>query len=314
MPPAPALAALAATVAVVVVGTVAPAIAAAPVRTTDTIPVGERQALDAAGAFTTDPVRFLLVGDSLAVTAGLGLERGSVAHFGVQVLNKGVLGCDLDDVDGVSSGQVDIPVSSCRHWQTLWAGEVARYRPEVVGLLAGRFEITDHLVGGTVVSIDQPAWNQHLEDEMDQVVGVLSARGAKVVLFTMPYIDPPQEAPDGSVYPENRNSRVDEYNQILERVAARHPGEVTVVDLNRILDPAGHFQSVVDGVTVRWADGIHVTRAGGQWSEPVGAARRSPSSASTPGPPGRTLTPGPQAAAASSPSRSSARRDSSRTS
>ncbi|OYV93712.1 MAG: hypothetical protein B7Z68_08400 [Acidobacteria bacterium 21-70-11] len=99
----------------------------------------------------------------------------------------------------------------------------------VVGLLAGRFEITDHLVGGKLVSIDQPAWNHHLEDEMNQVVGVLSAGGAKVVLFTMPYIDPPQEAPDGSVYPENRNSRVDEYNRILERVAARHPGEVTVV-------------------------------------------------------------------------------------
>jgi len=264
----PALAAMVATVAVVVAGTVAPATAAAPVRTADTIPVGERQALDAASAFTTDPVRFLLLGDSMAVTAGLGLARNSVADFGVQVLNKGVLGCDLDDVDGVSSGRVDIPVSSCRHWQTLWAGEIARYHPEVVGLLAGRFEITDHLVGGTVVSIDQPAWNQHLEDEVNQVVGVLSAKGAKVVLFTMPYIDPPQEAPDGSVYPENRNSRVDEYNRILDRVAARHPGEVTVVDLNRILDPAGHFQSVVDGVTVRWADGIHVTRAGGQWIEP----------------------------------------------
>ena len=264
---APALAALGATVAVVVVGTVAPAVAAAPVRTTGAIPLGERQALESAGAFTTDPVRFLLVGDSLAVTAGLGLVRGSVRDFGVRVLNKGVLGCDLDDVAGVTAGQVDAPVSPCRHWRTLWAGEVARYHPEVVGLLAGRFEITDHLVGGKLVSIDQPAWNRHLEDEMDQVVGVLSAGGAKVVLFTMPYIDPPTEAPDGSVYPENRNSRVDEYNRILERVAARHPGEVTVVDLNRILDPAGRFQSVVDGVTVRWADGIHITRAGGQWVE-----------------------------------------------
>ena len=40
-----------------------------------------------------------------------------------------------------------------------------------------------------------------------------------------------------------------------------------MIDLNRILDPDGHFQSEVDGVTVRWADGIHVTRAGGQWLE-----------------------------------------------
>ena len=264
----PALAALAATVVVVVAGTVVPAVAGVPVRTADRIPAGERQALDAADAFSSDPIRFLLVGDSLAVTTGLGLVRGSVDGFGVRVVNRGVLGCDLDDLDAVSSGQRDIPVSDCRHWRTLWAAEVAHYHPEVVGLLAGRWDITDHLLGGRVVSIDQPAWNRHLVEEMDQVVAVLSAGGAKVVLLTMPYIAPPQEAPDGSVYPENRNSRVDEYNRILEQVAARHPGEVTVVDLNRILDPAGHFQTVVDGVTVRWADGIHVTKAGGQWIEP----------------------------------------------
>jgi len=83
----------------------------------------------------------------------------------------------------------------------------------------------------------------------------------------MPYISPPQEAPDGSIYPENRNSRVDEYNQILRRLAARHPGSVAVEDLNAVLDPGGHFQTVVDGVTVRWADGIHVSKAGGQWAE-----------------------------------------------
>jgi peptidoglycan/LPS O-acetylase OafA/YrhL len=264
----PALAAVAATVVVVVAGTVAPATAAAPATGTGTVPVGERQALDAAHAFSSDPVRFLLVGDSLAVTTGLGLVRGSVDHFGVRVINKGVLGCDLDDLDAVSSGQRDIPVSDCRHWQALWGAEVERYRPEVAGLLAGRFMITDHFVDGRVVTIDQPAWNHHLELEMDQVVAVLSARGAKVVLFTMPYLDPPAEAPDGSVYPENRTSRVDEYNAILRRVAASHPGVVTVIDLNRLLDPQGHFATVVDGVPVRWADGIHVTRAGGQWLEP----------------------------------------------
>ena len=264
----PAVAAMAVTVAVVIAATVAPAVAADPVPSVDSIPLGEQQALEATDAFTSNPVRFLLVGDSLAVTAGLGLVRGSVTHFGVQVDNKGVLGCDLDDLDAISSGQEDIPVSACRHWRKLWGGEVDRYHPEVVGLLAGRWDITDHLLGNTVVSIDQPAWNRHLQGEMNQVVAVLSSRGAKVVLFTMPYIDPPQEAPNGSLFPENRNSRVDEYNRILYRVAALHPGEVTVIGLNKLLDPSGHFQMVVDGVTVRWADGIHITRAGGQWIEP----------------------------------------------
>jgi peptidoglycan/LPS O-acetylase OafA/YrhL len=267
----PALVAMTVTVVVVVAGTTSVASAGVstttPVRSTVSIPVGEHQALESAGAFTSDPVRFLLVGDSLAVTAGLGLVRGSVVHFGVRVINKGVLGCDLDNLDAVSSGQRDIPVSACRNWPTLWTRQVEQFHPEVVGFLAGRWDITDHLLHGQVVTIDQPAWNQHLTEEMEKVVGVLSLRGARVVLITMPYLAPPQEAPDGSIYPENRNSRVDEYNQILRRVAARHPGSVTVVDLNAVLDPQGHFQTVVDGVTVRWTDGIHVSKAGGQWAE-----------------------------------------------
>ena len=40
---------------------------------------------------------------------------------------------------------------------------------------------------------------------------------------------------------------------------------MTVIDLNRILDPHGSFQIVVDGVPVRWADGIHISEPGGEW-------------------------------------------------
>src|SRR6202044_4047025 len=73
---APATVALVGTVVVVVAATVVPATAAVSVRTTHTIPVGERQALDAADAFGADPVRFLLLGDSMAVTTGIGLKLG----------------------------------------------------------------------------------------------------------------------------------------------------------------------------------------------------------------------------------------------
>jgi hypothetical protein len=84
----------------------------------------------------------------------------------------------------------------------------------------------------------------------------------------MPYVDPPVEAANGSVYPENEPARTDAWNRIVGEVAARHPGVVTVVDLNRMLDPDGHFASVVDGVPVRWADGIHISKVGGEWLQP----------------------------------------------
>ena len=57
----------------------------------------------------------------------------------------------------------------------------------------------------------------HLAEEIDQAVSIFSDHGAKVVLFTMPYIDPPQTA-TGTIYPENSPARVAEFNQILSGV------------------------------------------------------------------------------------------------
>ena len=141
-------------------------------------------------------------------------------------------------------------------------------------MLAGRWAITDHVIGGspsgsggTRVSIDQPAWRRHLTEQLNQVVDVLSAQGAKVVLFTMPYIEPTNEAPDGSTWPENSPARVDAYNALVRQVAGARPDTVTVIDLNHILGPEGHYTRTVDGVTVRWADGIHISKEGGRWLE-----------------------------------------------
>ena len=84
----------------------------------------------------------------------------------------------------------------------------------------------------------------------------------------MPDIDAADEAPGSAAYPENDQSRVDEWNALLAGVARRRPSVVTLVDLNRKLDPRGRFQLSVDGITVRWADGVHISEAGGEWLQP----------------------------------------------
>ena len=73
---------------------------------------------------------------------------------------------------------------------------------------------------------------------------------------------------DGTPFPEDQPDRVRQFNRIMARVAAAQPGAVTLVDLNRLICPAGIFQSVVDGLTVRWPDGIHISPAGGKWIQP----------------------------------------------
>jgi hypothetical protein len=260
------------TAGLVLVATVAPANSSAAVPIVATrIPYGEgHPGALAAGPLGTAaaPVNFLLVGDSLALTMGLGLSQQSASQYGVSVWDEGALGCDLDDVDILQSGVITPATPGCPDWRTTWPQEVSFLRPEVVGLLIGRWEVTDHFYDGQWVHVGEPAWDAHLVAELNQAVDIFSARGARVVFFTMPYVDPSQESADGQPFVENLPARADAFNQLLRQVAKQRSGTVTVIDLNKILDPNGSFEDTIDGVTVRDSDGIHISIPGGEWLQP----------------------------------------------
>ena len=263
-----------ATAAIVVLATIAPAVAAIP----PTLSKGsaglrptEHEQLEAAHAFTTDPIRFLMFGDSVALTASNGLRIGDEGRYGVRLINNGVLGCDLDLGPSILGGVTypAAPTQNCGPWPMLFARQVAKYDPEVVGLLIGRFEVDDHIRNGQVVHVGQPAWDAHLVSQLNQAIRIFTARGAHVVIFTFPYIDPPVEQPNGDPWPENLPSRVDVWNQLIREAVAENPKTTTLIDLNRILDPDGHYTYEVDGIAVRYPnDGIHISVAGGLWLQP----------------------------------------------
>ncbi len=229
----------------------------------------EHQALTEAGAFDGNPIRFAIFGDSVALTLGVGLNVGSVSRYGILVQDGSSLGCDLDDTEVNLSGVVGPATPGCIGWRTSWPRLMARYHPDVTGLLVGRWDVSDHLYQGHWVHVGDPVWDRHLTAELEQAVDILSAGGAKVMLFTMPYVDPPQESANGSTFSENDPARMRAFNQILTNVANSRKGVATLVDLNALLDPGGHYQLVVDGVTVRSTDGIHLTKAAGEWLQPV---------------------------------------------
>jgi len=260
-----------ATAAVVVAATVPVAFAGVPAaipKGSTGLSMSQRQALVTANAFTTDPVRFILFGDSVAYTASVGLQKNVTRRYGIKLYNGGVLGCDLDSTPMLLNGAVNTE-DNCGSWQKGWSKDIAEIHPEVDGLLIGRYELADHFYHGHWMHVGQPVWDRQLKLELDEAVTVLSAGGAHVALFTFPYIDPATEELNGSLYPENQPSRVDEWNRLLGQVAASHPQTVTLIDLNRILDPDGHYTTSVDGLTVRRPDdGIHLTTAGGEWLQP----------------------------------------------
>ncbi len=225
----------------------------------------EHAALQRSGAYGPHPVRLLILGDSIALTLGMGLAVDSQVEYGVAVSDDGSLGCDLDpELDVFIDGTAGPSTQGCDRWRTAWASLAAWERPQVVALGLGRWEVSDHLLHGQWVHIGEPPWDAHLSADLRAAVSIFHGFGARVVLFTMPYVDPSDRQPDGLPWSENVPSRVQAYNALVRRVARADPGEVSVIDLNRMLSPGGVYTAALDGVDVRWPDGIHISAAGGQ--------------------------------------------------
>jgi hypothetical protein len=225
----------------------------------------EHAALEHFGAYGAHPLRLLVLGDSIAMTLGMGLSVDAQQEYGVSVTDDATVGCDLDpQLQVVISGAVGPATPGCHNWREVWPSLVAGQRPQVVALGLGRWEITDHLLDGHWVHVGEPAWNQHLTADLQSAIAILHSFGAKVVLFTMPYVDPSDRQPDGLPWSENMPSRVRAYDALVRQVAATHPGVVSVLDLNKMLSPGGVYTASVSGVDVRSSDGIHVSVDGGE--------------------------------------------------
>ena len=239
------------------------------------VPAGANEAAThgAPLAPTTPPTRVLLVGDSMAQTLGNGIEGPTALRYGLNVDNMGTPNCSLAvGVFQIQDNPPQEPSTPCQQsplnpgWLTDWSSEVRQFQPQV-SVFLGRLDIVNREFDGKWEHIGDPSYDAYLEFQMTTAIEVLSAGGGKVVFLTTPYYDT-GEQPNGQPWPEDDPARVDEYNAMLRRVAAQHPGVAYVLNLNKIADPEGHFQPVIDGVPVRYTDGIHWTFAGDAWLAP----------------------------------------------
>jgi hypothetical protein len=246
--------------------TVASARDSGPPRTT--LPPGlsapEHRALTKAGAYGLRPVHVLLVGDSITLTLGIGLTAGS-PDYGMTISNHATLGCDLDPSLAIlDSGLPGRATQGCQLWRGLWPLLAAGAHAQVIALGVGRWEVLDHYYGGQWVHVGERVWDDHVVSDLKDAIAMFHASGARVVLFTMPYIDPADKQPDGLPWSEDVPARTKAFNADVWRVARTDPRGVDVIDLNRMLGPHGLYTASLDGVVVRWSDGIHVSQAGGE--------------------------------------------------
>jgi lysophospholipase L1-like esterase len=212
------------------------------------------------------PLKVMVIGDSVAQTAALGLTAPGAAN-GITIQNEGIYGC------GVVRGgpfryfgkQYD-PLPRCEAWVDEWSAAVDRDRPDVAMIVVGRWELMDRVHDGRWTHVGDPAFDAYLRTEFEQAITVVSAKGAKVALATTPYYHR-GDRPDGGTWPEDEPARVDRVNQLLREVAAKHPGLVTLVDFGGHLSPDGHLAMQIDGVKVR-TDGVHLSVDAGAWMAP----------------------------------------------
>ena len=111
------------------------------------------------------PVQVLLFGDSVALTLGMGLAYTSEQDkYGYVLSDKGILGCGVVDGPEVElMGTRDTTPSACngsplapgeppdaQPWPYQWLAAIDAVKPNVVVLLAGRWEVVDREYQGTV--------------------------------------------------------------------------------------------------------------------------------------------------------------------
>jgi peptidoglycan/LPS O-acetylase OafA/YrhL len=209
---------------------------------------------------------YLIVGDSMAQTLGFGLNNlyTTAAHVFITVDGE-AKGCSLvggtmrvKDFLVPTTGRCG--TSGAKGWPTRWPQLVRRVQPRAVMVLF-RLDTVDHRLSGRWVHVGDPGFDCVLSSRLVRAAAALSATGRPVIFLTSPYFSTGEQA-NGSGWPEDTPSRVDDYNALLARVAAQFPGVVHVVDLNRIVSPGGHYARTIGSTVVRWVDGVHFTYAG----------------------------------------------------
>jgi peptidoglycan/LPS O-acetylase OafA/YrhL len=224
------------------------------------------------------PVRVLLFGDSVALTLGEGLgETALEAKYNYVLSDKGILGCGVVFGPEVElMGERDATPASCdgaplepgtpvknQPWPYQWLNAMAIVHPNVVVLLAGRWEVVNREYLGKWTNILNPIFAAYVKHQLELTSELVNATGARMVFLTAACNDE-GEQPDGAPWPEDNPARTAIYNRLVRQVAAEHPTTDSVVDLHAAVCPKGHYSAYKNGVLIRTPnDGVHFTVAAG---------------------------------------------------
>jgi peptidoglycan/LPS O-acetylase OafA/YrhL len=204
--------------------TAAPAVASPPISSTTT--AAPRVSLNPGRTPTAaDPLRVLLVGDSVMVDASPGIEA-AIEATGVAAVEPG--------------GFPGFGLTYTKSWRRDWTDMVAKVRPDVVVVLLGAWDADNALA-------HPPDWYAGV---VDDATAILAERGARVVWLGWPPTRPPAVAGRAEPDYDHIELQRDTVDAAFRTVADRHAGDVAYVDTGSTLSlPDGSFSAFLPDPT-----------------------------------------------------------------
>ena len=189
------------------------------------------------------PLRLWIVGDSMAQVFGESLVNAAV--------DSSVVAPTLDYHISTGLSRPDY-----FDWPAHVAEELPTLEPEVVVAMFGANDAQGLILDGSAVPYGSPTWREEYGRRVGVLMDLLSAGGRPVLWVAQP----PMRS-------ESYSAKMADLNAVYEAEARRRPA-VTFVDTSRVLGSEGGgwtpYLPGSDGRTLaRQADGIHLSRAGG---------------------------------------------------
>ncbi len=201
-----------------------------------------------------DHLDVLVVGDSVAWNVATGLENWASAGNQAEAVNGSKLGCPVTRGGSYRFKRDTSTWADDCDWTTFFPELLTGYRPDVVVLGSGIWEVVDRRLPGDdrFRSIGDPGVDRYVLGEFLAAVDQLAVDGATVVVLTQPGIRPGLDQGFQDL-PEGEPERMDRLNELLAEVVSLRPGVARLVDFRSWV--AGRPGGEHDAATR--ADGVH---------------------------------------------------------
>jgi peptidoglycan/LPS O-acetylase OafA/YrhL len=235
--------------------------------TTAELPESPFATSSVAGAGQT---HILVVGDSVGFSLVDGFDPTSYPE--VTVASSVKLGCGLARQQLVYEGDPGLFNTDCNRIIRTWAEAVHAQRPQIVVLIIGAWEVFDHQVDGSDLTVGSRRYATYLTSRLERAQRLLSYDDSRLVIPNVPCFGQASTSVGHDLAPiRNDPQRVAAVNRIIGRFVNAHPGDVHRVDLAGLLCPGGSYRDVMEGVQMRY-DGVHFSKPGAaktwQWLIP----------------------------------------------